>query len=95
MPWQTDVEKELRHKRAAMMWLLRANGLTQRKIGELMGVSAGRVAQILAWYDRVLRQRAYFLDAQHPFEKRLRAAGAVPEGPLPRKFFIDMDLPED
>ena len=98
-----EVARELRRRRAAMIWLLRANGYTQRKIGELMGVSGGRVAQILSWYERLLRQRAYSTDEQRPFEKRLRAAGAIPDlpprlsrGPHPMNvFFVDMDLPED
>lgn len=102
MPRHDENDKALRRKRAAMMWLLRANGLTQREIGELMDVSATRVAQIISWYERLLRQRAYAVDEQRPFEKRLRAAGAIPELPQfssrshpMNVYFIDSDLPEE
>lgn len=89
-----------------MMWLLRASGHTFREIGKLMGpVCVARVAQIVHWYERILRQRAYASSKTAAFERRLAAAGAIPTLP-PSRFswephrpmdahFIDMDLPDD
>jgi hypothetical protein len=102
MPRYNDDAKELRRKRAAIMWLFRVNGLTWREIGELLDVTRERARQIVCWYERLLRQRAYAIDEQQPFEKRLKAAGAIPKLPQPflgdhpmAAYFMDTDLPDE
>jgi hypothetical protein len=99
-----DQRRKDRYKRAALMWMLRANGYTFRAIGELLGsVTGARVKQIVRWYEMVLRERAYSThDPRKGFEARLRAAGAIPSlppfpwDPHPMNIhFLDMDLPDD
>lgn len=61
------------------MWLLTAAGAKPRDIAAAFSVSVSRVYQLVAMQDHVLSHRISHLDTGTGWERRLRAACAIPE----------------
>jgi hypothetical protein len=84
-------------RRNQMMWLLRQQGLSVRKVGAAFGLSATRVEQIVALEDQRIRMHAareHKMPTMRATE-RLNAAGAL-RGEAPWSGLdLGADLPED
>jgi REP element-mobilizing transposase RayT len=57
----------------AIWWLLRSTGLSQREVGEIVGVSRPRVSQLLKKFHRLVREDAELRKWQETLEDRLVA----------------------